>query len=365
MHTKIELIITKDFYITGKAICTFLEQNESCMMCNASYHLLLKQGQLLRKEKIFTIFQKMVMKHQGIIEIDFHGNIDVPQKTSQVKNKDYLEADGMQSGIIPVFIEPFMRGEYDIYVQIPQEYGIAGFQKIDETHYRKCVSHSFDTSFVIFHKSKIQIQQYHQVTVYAGLYHSFDEVKQMCQIASYIYQFYSEKFSPSLYQQLYLVLNPRFENGAYVRNDTVYLVDRVEGLDLETFYHLAHEISHLWWQNSNLKKEEGWINETFAQYSALLLMKEKYGEKAYQDIMNDYKEKVKDLPSLSQINEGTPHDIVFLVHYDKGPYLFHLLQQEIGQERMLDVLKRSYQKKIKTGQDFMKIVPEFKEFYFL
>lgn len=257
------------------------------------------------------------------------------------------------------------RGDFEIDVQIPQEYGIVGFQKIDEIHYQKKVNHSFDTSFVIYDQSKIQIVKHKQVTVYAGLYHLYDDIKQMAKIASKIYQIYTDMFSKSDYQHLYLVLNPRFDNGAYLRNDTIYLVDRIEGLDQDTFYHLAHEISHLWWQNLDLTRANDWINETFAQYSALLLVKEKYGMKAYQKIIDEYKTKTKDLPSLSQINEETSQDISFPVHYYKGPYLFDLLEHKIGYEKMLLILKQSYQQKIMTGQEFIDIVPEFQEFYFL
>lgn len=365
MYARIELHITKDFYVTGKAVYSHFYRKESNMICNSSYHLSFIKGELIDKENLSPVFQKLTIKNQGIIEILFQGKIVVPQKTSQVKNEYYIEADGIQSGIIPLFIEPFIRGNFEINVQIPQEYSIVGFQQVDETHYQKCVSESFDTGFVIFEESKIQIYQYEQVTVYAGWYHSFDDVKQMAQIAFKIHQTYTNMFSSSLYEQLHLVLNPRFDNGAYLRNDTIYLVDRIEGLNQETFYHLAHEISHLWWQNSDLTRTNDWINETFAQYSALLLVKEQYGIKAYQDIINEYKEKTKDLPSLSKINEKTPRQISFPVHYYKGPYLFHMLECQIGQEKMLRIFKQSYQMKIKTGQEFMKLVPEFKEFYFL
>ena len=126
--------------------------------------------------------------------------------------------------------------------------------------------------------------------------------------------------------------------------------------------HLAHEISHLWWQNSDLLFNSLWIDETFAQYSALLLVKEKFGSSVYQQIIDQFQAKSATMASLASIQSNITDR--FAIHYYKGPCLFDELAKTIGECQMIELMKKCYQEKISTSEQFLKLCPEFKKLYY-
>ncbi|MCD7950106.1 MAG: hypothetical protein LUG12_07600 [Erysipelotrichaceae bacterium] len=102
--------------------------------------------------------------------------------------------------------------------------------------------------------------------------------------------------------------------------------------------------------------ENDWMNESFAQYSSLMLVRKQYGLKAYDSFINQWKELSKDLSSLSKLNENTTNK--FNICYYKGPYLLYLLNKEIGEESMLELLKNTFQSHISTSKQFIKYYEE-------
>lgn len=260
-------------------------------------------------------------------------------------------------------IEGYPHADFEVHVEIPQGYDIVGFKKVDDTHYVKYHNDNVQVAIEMFKKGKMMICHDERVSIYASLHHPQDQVHKMAKTANMIIQQYTQKFTNNELDHLHLVLNPRFEDGAYADGNMICLVDRIEGLDPDTFLHLAHEISHLWWKNSDLTIHNKWIDETFAQYSALCLVREKYGEKEYDQVIERFKKRTKDLPSLSSIFQDTPVDIWFPIIYEKGPVLFDELEKEIGMEEMEELMLKCYLSRIKTSDEFLKLCPQFQKLY--
>ncbi|MDT8401169.1 MAG: hypothetical protein RQ743_05700 [Bacteroidales bacterium] len=45
----------------------------------------------------------------------------------------------------------------------------------------------------------------------------------------------------------------------------------------------AHEISRLWWLRADANTWEDWLNEGFAEYTALVVLRELYGKEYFEE----------------------------------------------------------------------------------
>lgn len=364
MKAKVNIKINKDYYVEGFIQYTNVSLDKQWILYNQGYTLYTND----RKITDYEMFNKKLctnktkINHHGSFSLKFQGYIGVPVISSFVKNNDYLEVSG-NCGFIPL-MDDFPRCDFTVDAYIPQDYCLAAFKKIKECHYTISIPQNHHIIFVMYKKTKMQICQNQNITIYAGIHHNDDKLQKMTEVCQNICNNYKKWFSNNEYNELFLILNPRFENGAYVVNNIICLVDRIEGLDLETYMHLGHEISHLWWKNADLTVQNNWLNESFAQYSALLLVRENYGKQEYEQLLDQFQTETMNLPSLASVLEDTPRDLWFPLFYKKGPCLLAKLEKDIGYDRMLDILLECYQKRIRTSQQFLKICPEFEKYYY-
>jgi hypothetical protein len=121
----------------------------------------------------------------------------------------------------------------------------------------------------------------------------------------------------------------------------------------------AHEIAHQYWAHvvKMPTGEEQWLTESFAEYSAALLIKKMKGEGQYERLVNGWRDNAKDIAHVAPIplaNRVTSfRDRTYLL-YAKGPYLLYKLHKELGDNQFLTFLKsyqRSFQFKFGSTND--------------
>ncbi|MDN5864428.1 MAG: M1 family metallopeptidase [Gammaproteobacteria bacterium] len=101
---------------------------------------------------------------------------------------------------------------------------------------------------------------------------------------------------------------------------------------------IAHEAAHQWWGIGVTCRSwrDFWLNEGFANFMAAAYIKHRYGDKAYRQIIADWRQDVQDLRRL-----GKDHALVFkswshptkfdrAVVYKKGAYVLYLLKSKLG-----------------------------------
>ena len=105
------------------------------------------------------------------------------------------------------------------------------------------------------------------------------------------------------------------------------------------YYVTAHELAHQWWGHQVVGGDvQGgtMLVETLAQYSALMVMKHKYGEEKMQKflqyeldryLLGRSTEQKKELP-LARV-ENQPY-----IHYRKGSLVMYALQDYIGEDNL-------------------------------
>ena len=169
---------------------------------------------------------------------------------------------------------------------------------------------------------------------------------------------FSREFSPFQFRQMRILEFPGYASFAQAFANTVPYSEDIgflnrfeesdasvsDRIDLVT-YVTAHEVAHQWWAHQLIGADmqgSTMLSETFAQYSALLVMEEMYGPDQVRRFLR-YEldrylrarggEVIEELPLMRVENQ--PY-----IHYRKGALVMYFLRNEVGE----DVVNRSLQR---------------------
>jgi len=167
--------------------------------------------------------------------------------------------------------------------------------------------------------------------------------------------YYTTKFGPYQHHQVRIVEFPRYEQFAMSLPNTIPFsesigfiarVDPTKPDDIDyPFYVTAHEVGHQWWAHQVISGNvEGatMLDESLAQYSALMVMKREFGADKMKRFLR-YEldrylrgrstEKRAEVPLVRVDNE--PY-----IHYAKGSLVMYALQDYIGEDVLDAVLAK-------------------------
>ncbi len=159
--------------------------------------------------------------------------------------------------------------------------------------------------------------------------------------------YYTRNFSPYQYDRLRIVEFPRYARFAQSFPNTIPFsesigfiakVDAKDPKDIDyPYYVTAHEVAHQWWAHQVIGADvQGatMLSETLAQYSALMVMKHKFGDAKMKRFLK-YEldmyltgravERKEEEPLYR--NENQPY-----IHYRKGSLAMYALQDYIGED---------------------------------
>ncbi|OOG75422.1 peptidase M1 [Flavobacterium sp. A45] len=164
--------------------------------------------------------------------------------------------------------------------------------------------------------------------------------------------YYSKHFSPYQYKQLRIVEFPRYRTfaqslpGIIPFSEAIGFVMNIndkKDVDM-AFYITAHEVAHQWWglqlEAANVQGQN-MILETLAQYSAIMVLKEKYPDEKVEQFLKfqldeyteaNLKSSKKELPLALVENEEH-------IYYNKGALSMYELQKQIGEENVNKALQ--------------------------
>lgn len=168
------------------------------------------------------------------------------------------------------------------------------------------------------------------------------------------FSYFSKNFSPYQYQQMRIMEYPRYRDFAQSFPNSVpfseslgFILDIDDEKDVDmVFYITAHELAHQWWGlqvNPANVQGKSMISESLAQYSALMVLKEEYGEEKVREFlqtqMRSYlsgrsREDIREFP-LSLVESGQQY-----IYYGKGAVNFYALQDYISEEKVNLALQR-------------------------
>ncbi|WP_225586730.1 M1 family aminopeptidase [Algoriphagus sp. Y33] len=159
--------------------------------------------------------------------------------------------------------------------------------------------------------------------------------------------YYSTHFSPYPYKQLRIVEFPRYRSFAQSLPGIIpfseaigFVMDIDDAKDVDmAFYVTAHEVAHQWWglqlEAANVQGQK-MILETLAQYSAMMVFREKYADEKVQKFLKlqsdtyreaNLKSKEQELPLALVGNEEH-------IYYNKGALAMYELQNRMGEKNL-------------------------------
>lgn len=167
---------------------------------------------------------------------------------------------------------------------------------------------------------------------------------------------FSDKFSPFQFRQLRVLEFPAYASFAQSFANTVPYSESIgfiqnfkdasrdSKIDLVT-YVTAHEVAHQWWAHQIIgadKQGMTLLSESFAQYSALLVMEKLYGREQIRKFLK-YEldgylrsrggEVLEELPLYRVENQG-------YIHYQKGGLAMYALKEELGEATVNRALQK-------------------------
>jgi ABC-2 type transport system permease protein len=168
--------------------------------------------------------------------------------------------------------------------------------------------------------------------------------------------FFNERFSPYQFRQARILEFPSYASFAQSFANTIPYSEDIgfltklgdpEKIDVVT-YVTAHEIAHQWWGHQLVpSNQQGatMLVESFAQYSALLVMEKMYGKEQMRKFLK-YEldrylrrrggEVVEELPLARVENQQ-------YIHYQKGSLAMYWLKEAIGEDKVDRALAKMLQ----------------------
>jgi hypothetical protein len=166
--------------------------------------------------------------------------------------------------------------------------------------------------------------------------------------------YYTEAFGPYQHKQFRIIEFPRYASFAQAFPNTIPYSEGIgfiarvrEGDEKDIdypYYVTAHEAAHQWWAHQVMGgtvQGSTLLSETLAQYSALMVMKKKYGDAKMQKFlayeMDRYLlgrafEQKKEVP-LGRVENQQ------YIHYNKGSVVMYALQDYIGEDNLNRAIK--------------------------
>lgn len=179
--------------------------------------------------------------------------------------------------------------------------------------------------------------------------HEFDLDRMMDSMKSSL-DYFTKNFSPFQFHQLRIIEFPRYGTFAESFANTIPFSESIgfityvdpKGVDQVDvpFYVTSHETAHQWWAHqvmaANVEGETS-IVETLAQYSALMVMKHRYGPEGMKKFLrfelDNYlrgraQERNEEPPLYKvDVNQG-------YIHYGKGAIVMYEMQDYIGEDNV-------------------------------
>jgi aminopeptidase N len=219
-----------------------------------------------------------------------------------------------------------------------------------------------------------------ELAVYYDPHHPY-QIDRMLRAMKASMDVFNKAFSPYQFRQARILEFPGYESFAesfantipyseaigFIQDDRAIRRD-TDKIDMVTFV-TAHELGHQWWAHQVIGANmQGMtmLSETFAQYSALLVMEHLYGpehvRKFLKEELDAYlrargSEEVEELPLDRVEDQG-------YIHYRKGAVVMYRLKEAVGE----DVVDRSLRRLLAqyafkpapypSSKDFIKILRE-------
>jgi hypothetical protein len=248
----------------------------------------------------------------------------------------------------------------EVNVYIDNEVNISGSGRVTKKHDYWQMSQPWESFDILIVASKdlkikkIEKGNIHVETVYATFPKSdIDSIfAAFTDVLEFFNALYGEQ-NGDVY--LKFIIDPTEGTGGYGRKNLIRL--KVSNFSYYFKLGIAHELSHSWWYKADTKTWEDWLNESFAEYSLLLYLRERIDTGLYNETLERYKQNSQNMPAIWGIDRTSERAYTTL--YEKGSLLLMELEKKLGKEKMAAFLRLLIDKSIDNTTDFLKVLEEF------
>ncbi|MTI48694.1 M1 family aminopeptidase [Sporosalibacterium faouarense] len=368
IHSKVEIIYfnssddTKEinFYLHEEfKIINVKAADEYRSIIDYSFKKKNDTNPFLPEANILTIyFDKEVKKNENIIlSFEYEGKIGtVSEFEINRVTSDWVEL-GLYTPWFP--LDKNMRlFTYNMKLSVDNEYSVVGNGKTEKSENSWIIKNpQGDFDCVILASKDLKVKQVIRDKINVKLYYTdlIDKgtVRYTLKSTQGIIVAYSDIFGKIDNQEMKIVYAKRKKGGGYARKDFIVLSSRLDD-NISSFKSLAHELAHLWWKNAPTDTWEDWLNESFAEYSALLAIKKELGEKHFIELIKSKQESIEGLPSIKGIQRD--HEKAYSVLYDKGCILLYRLENKIGHDRFKLLFMLINEEKVDSTEKFLSLL---------
>jgi hypothetical protein len=192
------------------------------------------------------------------------------------------------------------------------------------------------------------------------------EVQQLGREAVRVLSKYSEWFGEIDQRSLNLIQSKRSHGGGYSRPGLVVLGQMVAllapgGRQADLLHYMAHEAAHMWWRRALATSWEDWLNESFAEYSALLAVRDRLGDEEYVARIARKREQAEGTRPIwglerSDFSSDERSREIRMALYSKGPVLLHELAERIGREGFLAWCRELVRSDVSTTDEALRLL---------
>jgi len=299
--------------------------------------------------------------HEGdILNVTFsyEGKITQwPSWSANVISSEWVEM-GLYFPWYPNFYGPFT---YRVSVDIEPGYKVFAMGKYSEENNKRIFETNFPMDdFVICASRDLKIRKTELLNQPFQIVNSTLSESIIDTIQNDIENFYdryTKWFGEVEVHEMCLVVSKRDKGGGYARkrglflggiSDTAYLNNRADFIR-----YLGHEIAHFWWHGAESNWED-WLNESFAEYSALNLVRDLVSQEEYNSQLNKKRDDSKNTPPIWEMERNSPYAERLL--YSKGVVLLKELEEKIGSNRFLELCNSCISKNINNTEDFLNLL---------
>ncbi|MBI3716300.1 MAG: ABC transporter permease [Betaproteobacteria bacterium] len=191
------------------------------------------------------------------------------------------------------------------------------------------------------------------ITIYYQPGHEYNLERMFASVKASL-SYYSKNFGPYQHKQFRIIEFPRYDSFAQAfpntipYSESIGFIARVREDDEKDidypYYVTAHEAAHQWWAHQVMggNVQGGtMLSETMAQYSALMVMKQKYGEAKMKKFLTYELERYllgRAFEQKSELPLGRVENQPY-IHYAKGSLVMYALQDYIGEDKVNAALK--------------------------
>jgi hypothetical protein len=248
---------------------------------------------------------------------------------------------------------------YDINVSCDSEYGLASIgyiEKMKTGWHVSCPEPTNDISICLSRNLKTHERQlagnklhiYHLTIPDSTLENLSSDISEI--ILNY------NRWFGAVHRDFCVVESRRTKGGGYGRIGGIFL----GGFDGKSYIgnrekynrYLAHEIAHQWWYKAPASSWEDWLNESFAEYSALAVLRERFGENQFSINLAEKSRSIVGTPPIWGFDRSTEPDAEKLL-YSKGPVLLKKLEDRMGREEFNRFCSQVFSRDISSTSDFL------------